>query len=660
MVEVLDLGRELAGLASGTPRYTTGRNPSEIRARALEVLSGILEAAGLRKGVLVGAQETLFDLAFDYQGTPVYVEIKFGKVTIRDINRLRAISRGAIHPSAKLLLLCTEMSAEVQNMVQPQSSGSAIAATTFENLKIVIETGRIDEIKKFIEEMSSEPSRAPEVADDQVVGYMKRTFGPGFWSTISKSELAVALLRSTKGILGRADVTIIFVGTTHTGKSTIVNALFGEDVAETREITDVTGQVARIHLQNGLTIIDTPGVGGINEQYEAVTRAYLGLSAESKGKPSQLVSIVDIAPDKTRKESRSRPLEVAQGSVVVVLVFDLGGGFKRADWEFLNEIRERFPSVIVAGNKRDQLTDLAAVERIRLDLKKRAFADFVAIAARPPLAPDRPVAMETLVNAICFQLSENSVSTFNDVLLRRLQIDRQRLVREAILRVAARASTVRPHELIPEVGVPVFKLLLTGLMMRLGIDYAVGGEGVRKEMEEAIRNTFTETVAKSSRRETRVDSHSKQVRQAVTRAPVGAAAGGTAGALIGAIGGPAGMLLGLLLGALLGGAAGASVPLYQMVSEMWNTPEDAITEVPGGAEAAVATIAYGYAVWDAFSRIEEGTAKGIEAKRFARVLAERTTSIRAKLTSSVRRQLDSGLEEEGAYRVLLQLLDAGP
>ena len=71
---------------------------------------------------------------------------------------------------------------------------------------------------------------------------------------------------------------IIVVGRTGAGKSTLVNTLFGRDVAETGTRSDVTSGVAKYVLPNtGVAIYDTPGAAGFNESAENSMRRFLQL-----------------------------------------------------------------------------------------------------------------------------------------------------------------------------------------------------------------------------------------------------------------------------------------------------------------------------------------------------------------------------------------------
>jgi energy-coupling factor transporter ATP-binding protein EcfA2 len=71
---------------------------------------------------------------------------------------------------------------------------------------------------------------------------------------------------------------LIVVGRTGAGKSTLVNTLFGRNVAETGTRSDVTTGVAKYVLpRTGVAIYDTPGAAGFNESAEDSMRRFLQL-----------------------------------------------------------------------------------------------------------------------------------------------------------------------------------------------------------------------------------------------------------------------------------------------------------------------------------------------------------------------------------------------
>ena len=76
-------------------------------------------------------------------------------------------------------------------------------------------------------------------------------------------------------------IRVALVGRTRSGKSTLINALLGDDVCHVTAAVDTTDKVHKLAAgeeggQSGIYLFDTPGAGG-EEKYESWTRAYLDL-----------------------------------------------------------------------------------------------------------------------------------------------------------------------------------------------------------------------------------------------------------------------------------------------------------------------------------------------------------------------------------------------
>ena len=93
--------------------------------------------------------------------------------------------------------------------------------------------------------------------------------------TASDGKAARVVHRMKAGAAPR----IALAGMTSSGKSTLVNALFGRPIAEVRRTPDTTKFVFRVDFPSGLVVYDTPGVNG-NKLFENYTRAFLGLKQD--------------------------------------------------------------------------------------------------------------------------------------------------------------------------------------------------------------------------------------------------------------------------------------------------------------------------------------------------------------------------------------------
>lgn len=645
---------ELEELIVGVPSRTAGLDPSSIRSRIEELFGQVLEAEGLtvdRARKVPGAG--VFDIATTVEGYPVYFELKFSRVSEADLARVIAITRGAVPPGSRVVILASDVTQAAISYMNRQTTAPVLIWTFTAFLEMIRDDPGAG-IRKLLQSIQSQPGTEGEQSDVEIKHYMDESFGKGFWTTVSRSEVSLSILRSVRGLLGSTPATVVLAGTTHTGKSTIANVLFGAAVARTEVYTDVTGQIAVARLPSGLVVVDTPGVGGMNDDFENVTRRYLGLPELTGLAEAKRIPIVDVTDSKKPRTIPGRPLDSRAGNVVTVIVFDLAGGFKRSDYDFLSLARKQNPNVVLVGNKLDLLSDKKAVDAIRLDLKRRAYVDFVAIAAKPQDGKP-PIGMDSLVDSVSHQLSENAVRTFNDVLVSNFQIQRNRLIDGSIRRVAARAAVTRAGDTLPGTGMPVHNALLLGLVMRLGIDYDLGGSSVRRSVSEAVRSVFEHIAASSTVKRPGVRDTIKTTTRRATAAGGGAAGGAALGGMIGLLGGPIGVLFGLIFGGMTGAAVGASVSVPQFVKQIWRAPTDTLQELPGGSEGALSTMAFGYALSETLETLARSGGDTIQSKKFAASLKVHYDRLSASIGSEARAILDSEIDEARAFSVLLRL-----
>jgi GTPase SAR1 family protein len=651
------LAHQLQGIVNGDPEFTLGKDPILLKENAIVLVGQLLREIGFND--VTDAKQSkarVFDLLVQLETMRVAIELRFGHVSDYDLQRAATLLGAAEGYVDKLMIVSKSVSDNARRMILEGGLVGKIFIVTFNEFCSLFIDESVSSVEDFIQALkaSTPLSIKSDIIDDQIRSYLTSTFGNEFWNQISKSDVAMDIFRYTKGVLGTTDATIILCGTTHTGKSSIANTLFGTKVIDTAPYTDVSGQVTVIMLQSGLRVIDTPGVGGLNDKYENITRLFLGLPLNNDMEHVNETPIIDLSnPENPQliKEWKLDPLK----NVVLIMVFDLIGGFKKADLDFLILLKSRFSHIMLVGNKLDLFPDVKVIDTVKEDLKRRVSVDFVAIAAKPEKnAP--PIGIDSLVRGICYQLSENAISTFNQELVLQHQRKRDHLIDEAIRRVAARAAVVRAEDSIPGTNIPLHKALLTGLLMRLGIDYNVGGDAVRKEVNQAVRSVLLHIAESTTKKEIHIEKKGKKVRRWKDQAVGSASAGSVIGGIIGFIfGGPLGALFGSALGGTVGGIAGSAHRIYDIVNEIWDVPEEERREYPGGSSAALATLAFGRVIWNSFIQMERTGRTEIDMSNLMTELNHTIEMISKRITPDQIKILNDTIDENVAYKILLEV-----
>lgn len=175
--------------------------------------------------------------------------------------------------------------------------------------------------------------------------------------------VARALHRMSEGRAPR----IALVGMTSSGKSSLVNVLFGSPIAEVRRTPDTTSCVLEVRFPSGLIIYDTPGIAG-NEAFENTTRAFVGISQDPE------LGMVSEIPLVQRGENEPTSVPLAKLSTHVpsidgvLFVVDASRTLTRHDAlalkSFYRELVESYRGrVVVAGTHADRLEELSNTER---------------------------------------------------------------------------------------------------------------------------------------------------------------------------------------------------------------------------------------------------------------------------------------------------------
>jgi len=200
---------------------------------------------------------------------------------------------------------------------------------------------------------------------------------------VDEAALAnIALLESNAFLRTRSPY-IAVTGITHTGKSTLINAIFGEKKSEEGLTADTTSAVVKIKFKSGMEIYDTPGAGG-EVQLENITRAYLGLEQLKKDlddrplRPVVRIPMIDADnyDPKTDSPKALKSHEEFEKPDIFLFVVDIKAGtLKRDDILFFKAVASIGKPVIVVVNKIEDVdsnTVKASLNRINQHLSQQA------------------------------------------------------------------------------------------------------------------------------------------------------------------------------------------------------------------------------------------------------------------------------------------------
>ena len=164
---------------------------------------------------------------------------------------------------------------------------------------------------------------------------------------------------------------IALVGMTSAGKTSLLNALFGKDIAKVERTPDTTDCVLRVEFPTGLVLYDTPGIQGSDELgFENITRLFLGLQQDDEFKQISNVPFISklgsekvyLTPDEIRHD-------LAPDTILWMLDASQTPlhATKKALRNFYLELKQVFDGhIVVAGTHIDELKDLPEKERNKL------------------------------------------------------------------------------------------------------------------------------------------------------------------------------------------------------------------------------------------------------------------------------------------------------
>ena len=171
---------------------------------------------------------------------------------------------------------------------------------------------------------------------------------------------------------------IAVVGPTSAGKSRLVNTLFGHPVAKVDRTPDTTNVIFRVDFPSGLVVFDTPGILGLNETYENVTRLFMGLKQDPELGRANEVPFQFNGNKKTTYYIPSKMEEYAEFDCVLLVVNahrTLQRGDRNALKSFFAELDELYKGrLVVAGTQIDLFKDKHE-RAAMLDTMKFVFQD---------------------------------------------------------------------------------------------------------------------------------------------------------------------------------------------------------------------------------------------------------------------------------------------
>ena len=263
---------------------------------------------------------------------------------------------------------------------------------------------------------------------------------------IDETALAEIALLDSNAFLRARPPYIAVTGITHTGKSSLINALFGEKKTEEGLTADTTSVVVKIQFKSGMLIYDTPGGGGVEVELENITRAYLGLPQLAQDlygndlEPILELPTIDADnydPVTDSPKAFKRHEEFEKPDVFIFVVDIKAGGLKRDDIVFFRAVASLGRPVIVVVNKIDGVDDnavQASLARIKKHLSRQAI----------PVSAKTGQNIKELVTQIIKNLPPNCSQVLGETVNR----EYRKLVRYQTINIYSIATAVKTARLV--------------------------------------------------------------------------------------------------------------------------------------------------------------------------------------------------------------------
>jgi GTP-binding protein EngB required for normal cell division len=171
---------------------------------------------------------------------------------------------------------------------------------------------------------------------------------------------ALVVSRTLHRLEARKPPQLALAGLTSSGKSTLLNTLFGVSVADVKRTADTTDCVICVPFRSGLVIYDTPGFAG-NETFENVARAFLRIPQDPD--LGEISSIPILALGQTRAAVDLSSISASYPIDAVIFLLDLERTISRFDKKAIRatvlELEQAYESrLMIVGTHLDRVRDL--------------------------------------------------------------------------------------------------------------------------------------------------------------------------------------------------------------------------------------------------------------------------------------------------------------
>lgn len=280
-----------------------------------------------------------------------------------------------------------------------------------------------------------------------------------------------ALLALDTFLKARAPV-ITVTGITFTGKSRLINRLFGEKKSKEGLIADTTDKVVTIRFNSGLLIYDTPGAGGINVKLENTTRAFLGLQQLEKdvnGKALEPIVEIPTIDAHNYNSATNKPValkkqeEFERTDLYLFVVNITAGGLQRQDLLFFREVVELGKPVIVVINKID-IANQESVKECLTYIQENLARHAIALSA------EKGQNIQELVSTIVTSLPSNCQTVLGETINK----EYKKLVRHQEIGIYSLTTAIKVARLVGMRGkdnARLMTLLVLGLYAWIVSEY---------------------------------------------------------------------------------------------------------------------------------------------------------------------------------------------